>query len=500
MLRSDWRGNPVFFMIQLRQSYQVPAVYELIPNSFRRGNKRIIRCAPTGSGKSLEMSEMTRLAYNKGSRVLLLTHRKELFKSTLAHLGSSQIPCAELMAGSKMPIGDFKVLLAMEKTLWNVIRKDPNSIPEINLIIVDEGHFNNFTKIINYFEKSFVITFTATPQGKHIHKLYTDIIDNVGIPELIQQGYLTPCKPYMMKDPDGFDKIKIKGEDFDNKELFAHFDKSNRYKGVLEEYFRLVNGLKGIIFCVNVAHSIKTHETFLEAGVGSFICHSNMSEDERDRNIREFEKSVDGVMINCGILTTGYSHDPIMFVFIDRATVSLPLWLQMQGRGSRKYPGKDFFVVADFGENHTRLGLWNQPRTWDIKEPKKKKKQQAAPVKNCPSCGAIVFATTRLCEFCGFNFPKPTFELREGIMCEVGTDIPLGLTGKKVSECTIDELMSLQQTGKMKASYLWRVIRTRGEEDLNEYAKKKQYKYGWLMNQISEIDLGNIGFRDYIIR
>lgn len=256
---------------------------------------------------------------------------------------------------------------------------------------------------------------------------------------------------------------------------------------------------------MNVSHSIKTFEAFKEAGVNVFICHSKMSTTERDSQVRDYEASSDGVMVNCGILTTGYSHDPISFVFVDRATVSISLWLQMQGRGSRIHSSKSNFLVCDFGDNHTRLGLWNQPRTWDIKEPKKKKKINAAPVKTCPSCGAMIYASARVCSYCGHEFPAPTFELREGVMCEVGTDVPLGLTGKRISELTTEELILCQRVEKMKPTYVWRTLRTReknGEADiLTDYAKKMGYSNGWLWHQKSKLDdETQIGFKDLTIR
>ena len=157
--------------------YQLSGM-QLIQESFRKGHKRVIRCAPTGSGKSVEIAEMTRRAYEKGSRIIILTHRMELFKSTMGHIGRAGIPCVELNAGADMPTGDWKVMLAMEKTLWNRIAKDETILPPA-LIIADEIHFQNFSKIIDYYKDSYLIGFSATPQGKHIHKIYTDIINNI---------------------------------------------------------------------------------------------------------------------------------------------------------------------------------------------------------------------------------------------------------------------------------------------------------------------------------
>lgn len=504
--------------------YQVEGM-SFLQESFRKGHKRVIRCAPTGSGKSIEMAEMTRRAYEKGRRVIILTHRMELFKSTLAHLGRSGIPCVELNAGADMPLGDWRVMLAMEKTLWNRIAKSntdstggekfyngvnnngydltdanpPMLSPD--MLIADEIHFQNFSKIIDYYSSAFLIGFSATPKGKHIHKIYTDIVQNIDIPDLIAQGFLTRCKPYQMQDD--FSDVKVKGSDFEEASLFKHFDKSKLYDGIIDEYRDKCNGQKGIVFCVNIEHTVKTYEAFKAAGINAFMVHSGskafkMSEDERTRQIQGFEASEDGVMINSGILTTGYDHAAILWVGIMRATLSLPLWLQMQGRGSRIYPGKTHFTVLDFGQNHTRLGLWNQPRTWDIKEPKKKKKLSAAPVKTCPSCGAMIYATVRVCEYCSFQFPVPTFELREGIMCEVDSLVPLGMTGKRISEISLEDIANLQRTKRYKSTYCWRIIRSRGSDAIKAYAQMFGYKNGWVFAQNQKIE--DSKFSDYIIR
>lgn len=504
-------------MIQPRP-YQAESVYTLIPNAFRSGHTSIIRYAPMRSGKSIEQALMIKGAYEKGSRVVALTHRSKIFRSTLRHLGNAGVPCVEFEAGSKIPVGDWRVMLAMERSLWNAILKNPDSILQPNLLIIDEIHLRHFEKIIVFFQKRaaergerlFIVAFSGTPKGKHLYKYFSQIIMNVDSPDLIATGDLVPCKAYQAQDKE-IDMVKKDKGEFDLKEMFQHYDKAKRYDGLIKEYRDKCDGLKGIVFCVNIEHTVKTYEAFKAAGVNAFMCHSGnklypMTEKESDAQIEAFEQSEDGVMINQGKLDTGYDHPPMKWVAVDRATTSLQLWLQMATRAATPYPGKTTYTLLDFGMNHTRHGLVHQPRKWELKEPKKKKKQQAAPVKNCPSCGAMVFATTRLCEFCGFNFPKPTFELREGIMCEVSSDIPLGLPGKRISELNIKELISCQKTGRLKSSYVWRVLRTKEKESpdkelLEEYAKEMQYKRGWLYNQQSKIDdEAQIGYRDYILR
>lgn len=475
--------------------YQIEQV-KMLRESFSQGHKRIILAAPTGSGKSLVMAEMTRLSYEKGRRVILLTHRMELFRATLAHIGRAGIPCVELFAKSAMPTGDWRVMLAMEKTLWNRINKHPGPFLKPDLIIADEIHFQNFSKIIDHFSEAFLIGFSATPVGKHISKIYTDIISNIEIPELIEKGFLARCKPYQMED--NFDDVKISKGEFEDKSLFRHFNKASLYKGIIEEYRTHALGLKTIIFCCNVEHTEKTWETFRDEGLNAYMVHSKMPYEHRIRNIKYFEDDPNGIMVNCGILTTGYDCPSILCIIIYRATTSLPLWLQMQGRASRSFPGKEYFIVLDFGQNHNRHGLWNQPRTWTLDPPKKRSKIESAPVKTCPQCSAMIYATTRFCEFCEYEFPVPTHEMKEGIMVEVGTSIPMGLSGKRISELALTDLINLQKTKKYKASYVWRILRTKGEPALREYAILMSYKNGWIFSQMKKLD--QVGFTNYIIK
>ena len=497
--------------------YQAESVYTLIPNAFRAGHISVIRYAPMRSGKSIEQALMAQMAFEKGKRVVMLTHRSKIFKATLQHLGNAGVPCVEFTAGKKMPPGDWKVMLAMERSLWNVIRKSPDSILQPDLMLVDEIHLKNFCKIIDFFKsrntKIFIVAFSGTPIGKHLHKYFSQIIINVDSQDLIASDDLVRCRAFQMQDKE-VDKVKKSKGEFDPNELFKHYDKAKRYDGLINEYRDKVDGLKGIVFCCNIEHTVKTYQRFKDAGINAFMVHSGnkdykMSEQVKEQMINDFESSADGVMINQGILDTGYDHPAMMWVAVDRATTSLQLWLQMASRAATPYPGKTEYVLLDFGMNHDRHGLVHQPRTWSLDPPKKKKKDEAAPVRECPKCGAMLFASVMICEFCQYEFPIPTEELREGIMCEVGTAIPLGMKGKIISDLSIDQLISLQQTKKISSPGIWRIIRTNHSDALSDknpknwisdYAKKKGYSCGWVFRQKKDMqEKAKIGYTNRII-
>ena len=72
---------------------------------------------------------------------------------------------------------------------------------------------------------------------------------------------------------------------------------------------------------------------------------------ERDRILGWFENTKGAVLCNCGILTAGYDCPDIEVIILYRATTSLPLFLQMVGRGSRVTDVKREFTILDFGNN-----------------------------------------------------------------------------------------------------------------------------------------------------
>ena len=73
--------------------------------------------------------------------------------------------------------------------------------------------------------------------------------------------------------------------------------------------------------------------------------------------------------------------------------MSLSLWLQSCGRGSRVFEGKDYFTVIDLGLNLERHGFWSADRDWQ-EYFKKHKWKPKTPSDNlqiweCDPCGAF---------------------------------------------------------------------------------------------------------------
>lgn len=478
----------------LLRPYQNEAI-SLIRDGFSKGHKKIVLCLPTGSGKTVVFSEMVRLAAEKGTVTLVLTNRLELFTQTFKSLGKINVPVELISAKHKRTSELATVYVAMVETL--VRRKHLDIKPQ--LIIIDEAHIQSFNRIIEQFPEARIIGATATPVGKHFHKYYTHLVNNIDIPELVEQGFLMPCKAFQMQDDISDLATDSKGE-YTEQSQFKHFNKTKLYDGVVKEYKSRCLGKKAIVFNVNIEHAENMTKAFIEAGIPSYCLTSNTSPEERTRILQGFKQGLFPVLNNANILTTGFDEPSIEVVIMNRATKSLPLWLQCCGRGSRTFPGKTHFTVLDFGMNHNEHGLWQEPRNWSIKPPKKKREGvlREAPIKKCDQCEAINSATARVCAFCGHEFPKKDDVLAEGVMVEMKPQTPEHIKGKKADQLTLEELKELQESKKYKPTYIWRIIRSRGEESIRGYAYLMGYKNGWIKRQIEDIE--NSKFSNYILK
>jgi superfamily II DNA or RNA helicase/predicted nucleic acid-binding Zn ribbon protein len=417
--------------MQLRP-YQLTAVDE-IRGAFKE-SKRVVLCLPTGAGKTVVFSEIVRRVLEKGRRVAIITHRREL-----------------LSQAGKLNRCD----ILMVETLNNQIKRGVVNLSSYDLLVIDEAHIGNFRKILEGFD-GFVIGATATPVSKPpMAQSYGRLINSVGIGELIAQGYL--CNPitYAMHPVDT-SKIASRMGEFTAQGLDDAFNRPKVYEGVVQEYCKRWREKKAIVFCVNIEATINTAEAFAkELGVGRvYAVHSKQSAYERADLIEEFTASKYGILVNCGIATTGFDCPDIEVVVVNRATKSVALWLQMVGRGSRPTANKSAFTILDFGENVHRLGFWQEARDWGkaFAGTENKKGQGVAPVKDCPCCGAVLYASARFCEFCGEAFA----------------------TEKKAERGSL-ELMAYE---KLNGRYLFEIAKT--PADLWELKSRKNYKQAFI--------------------
>lgn len=414
-----------------------------------------ILCIPTGGGKTVVFSHIANSAIKKGNKIMIACDRKELISQAYSKLKSYGLWPTIIAPGQNYVKNHCYV--ASVDTL-----RSRGIMPDIDVLIIDEAHKAKFDKLVDmYYGKCLIIGATATPirKGKQnsLHKYYKSIVKPVHVSDLISEGYLAPAITYGAEI--NLDALNSNRLEYNEKELFDFYDKQVMYEGVVDKYKQFAQG-PTLIFNVNREHSRNTVEQFKKEGINAVHVDGSFSNFDRAKILNKFYHGDIEVLSNCSILTTGYDNERIQTVMVNRATMSLALWLQMCGRGSRPDPdnGKTHFNIIDMGSNIKKHGFWEEDREWTLKKRTKRNSLQPAPIKECKQCEAYVYASATSCPHCGYVFPKKEKKLVDSEFTQiVKPDIP---------------------------NHLRKPFNEMDRSELEEYRKIKGYKSGWTYVQM----------------
>lgn len=415
--------------MQLRE-YQEKCIIAL-SHKIAEGSKKLVFQLSTGGGKTIIFSSICNRYIKKNDKsVLILVHRKELLQQARRTIYNTfNISAQPIVAGMRV-VPKAKVYIGMvESTI-----KRLNLISNIGMVIIDEAHIHTLNKVHSFFPNEIIIGFTATPLSSNkatpMNKYYEDIICGIDVPELISMGHLAQNITYAPRDVVDRAALTIKGSDFDEEKMSLSFSLPKYINNTVSAYQKWGERTKTIIFNCNIAHSRAVNNAFIIAGYNSRHLDGTMSDTERANILKWYANTHDAILNNVAVLTAGFDEPTIETVIMNKATCSMPLWVQCTGRGGRITDNKSAFVIIDMGGNALTHGDWCDKRDWKniFFNPKKgKKKDGVSPVKNCPQCEAIIPASSRFCNFCGYEYPEKKStdekELGDFIVVTKGIDV-----------------------------------------------------------------------------
>jgi DNA repair protein RadD len=379
--------------------------------------------APTGAGKSLLIAMIIKDMLEKfgGRRVLILTHQKELlsqnFEKLIAIYPESEPGIYSASLGRKQT--DNKVLFCGIQSVYNKAHK----LGDFSLILIDECHlipqrgsgmYRQFIADMNKIcGKVPVVGLTATPyrlDSGYLHKgkdaLFTDIAVSIDINELLDAGYLSRLTTKKVGFVIDTSAVHKRGGEFITEELEAVVDDVTE-AALLDALPRIEDRKTGLVFCVTVKHAHHVSDWLNAHGVNCAVISGKTPAKERDALLNQLKHGEIKCLANVNCLTTGVDVPNIDFLIMLRPTASPGLYVQMAGRGLRIAPGKVDCLVMDYAGNINRHGPIDQIQ---IRDKRESKGEGEAPVKVCPECEAIVYASTRFCE-CGYEFPPPALKI-----------------------------------------------------------------------------------------
>lgn len=408
-------------MTQLRdyQSAAVQAIYRWF--DLRTDNPLVV--APTGSGKSIILSEFARSACVAfpSTRILIVTHVKELIAqnhTALCRLWPGA-PAGIYSAGLGRRQGGRQIVVAGVQS----IAKRVDELGAFDLVIVDEAHliprssdtlygklFDGL-RALNPLVK--IVGLTATPYRMDSGRLdmgddamFGGIAYDIPIRMLVERGYLAPLvskRPGTVFDTRG---LHTRMGDFIESEMAARFATDDVTRAAVAEIVALGADRKSwLAFCISVDHALAVRDELRSHGVAAECVTGKTPQMERDRILAAFKAGRIRALTSVGVLTTGFDAPATDLLAFLRPTQSTGLYMQMAGRAMRVADGKANGMVLDFAGNVARHGPVD-----GIAMPGEKsagKGDGEAPTKCCPECQSILLIAARECPDCGFLFPEP---------------------------------------------------------------------------------------------
>lgn len=470
--------------------------------SVAEGENKIILCLPTGGGKTTIAASLIFEMIEKKRTVLFLAHRSELIDNAVDRLYLYGLRPGVIKAGRRGMISPIQV--ASIQTLG---KRQP---PHADVVFVDECHHSNsptWKRLIDHYAESgsTVIGLTATPyrtDGKGLGDLYNTLICPVTMNDLISEGYLVPARFY--GPPIDMSGVRIKGGDYDQKEMAARFDKRERYDDLLGNYRRFADGKKTIVFNPNVKISKSVVEMFQEAGYRAAHVDGETPTIERSAIVDSFKRGDLDVLSNVNLLTEGVDIPSIEVGILNRSTVSKSLYFQMVGRILRPFGSKRNAIIIDQGGNFRQFGDPASDGIPELRETEKKKKKSvgASPVKECPNCGLLQHLSVRNCIECNYLFAiskplkKAVFVDMEEMMAMAHSSGDLAkILAKPWEVLTLEELEMVRIHKEYKPGWIIRQLRAQSAEIpeiqdtifrqlVTTYAELKGYELGWVEYQL----------------
>lgn len=458
-----------------------------------QGERRIVCVLPTGGGKTVVFCHICRQVIMKKKRVLIVTHRREIFSQIKKALHKEEIHSGSIMSGR--PIQNDTIQVGMVQVVANRL----SYIQKPDLIIFDEAHHiraSSWLKILNHWNDTTILGFTATPErldGKGLKNVFPCMVEGSTISTLIKEKWLSPVAVYGAKNKVFSEKkFKTVAGDFSKSEQSDVIDQNKNviYSDVIKEYKEKLNGLPALVFTPSIKKSYEVAELFTVHGFTAKALTGETPDNERQSIIDGLGSGRINVVTSCDVISEGVDIPVVVGIILLRKTKSLTFYLQAIGRGLRPCTGKKIAIVLDHANNTAIHGHPVIDRKWSLDGRSSRKKDNTIQTTSCPKCYMILPGNPPQCPSCGHVFAESKKERSE---YDVDMNTPLSIllptdleNSRQIIIDSIDQAKNTQDS-KEKTRLIWRELYRIMRENPNDVARRSidsirkamGYKPGW---------------------
>lgn len=368
-------------MEQHTSSDSLPYLFDITPYPYQQeildkldAERKVRNCwrnllvAATGTGKTVvaafDYKRFRQKNSGKPCRLLFIAHREEILKQSLACFRSvlRDNNFGDLFVGKSRPEAIDQLFISIQT--FNSQSLTSHTSPDFyDFIIVDEFHHaaaRTYQTLLAYYQPQILLGLTATPErmdGRDILASFDHhIAAEIRLPEAIDRKLLCPFQYFGVSDAVDLSKIKWTRGGYDRTELSnvytlnrAAADK--RAKLIIQstlDYVTDIRDVKGIGFCVSIAHAKYMADRFNASGIPAISLSSQSPDEERNQAKQWLISGKIRFIFVVDLYNEGVDIPEINTILFLRPTESLTVFLQQLGRGLRLADNKDCLTVLDF--------------------------------------------------------------------------------------------------------------------------------------------------------
>ena len=361
------KNNQRHLQIEIRPyAYQQEILDNLEAEREVYGHYRNLVVAATGVGKTIVAAfdykrfREERAKEGKTARLLFVAHRKEILEQSIQKFQEvlNDFNFGELYVDGRKPTNIEHLFISIQS--FNSAHLNQWTTTDYyDYIVIDEFHHaaaNSYQELLAYYQPRILLGLTATPDrmdGKDILKYFDGrTASKMLLGEAIDRNLLSTFQYFGITDEIDYRKCKWTRGRYDTSELekiyTADIKRCALVLNSVQKYVADMDDVKGLGFCVSVAHADFMALYFNNHGVPAISLSAKSMDDIRDDAKQDLISGKIKFIFVVDLYNEGVDIPQVNTILFLRPTESATVFLQQLGRGLRLSPGKDCLTVLDF--------------------------------------------------------------------------------------------------------------------------------------------------------
>jgi superfamily II DNA or RNA helicase/HKD family nuclease len=325
--------------------------------------------AATGTGKTviaaLDYRRLCNPATGARPSILFVAHRREILEQSLRTYREvlADANFGELYVGGARPERWRHVFASVQSlTSYGV---DNLPADAFDIVVIDEFHHAQaatYRRLLDRLTPRELLGLTATPErsdGVDVRTFFDGrIAAELRLWDALGADLLCPFHYFAVADGTDLRRVSWSRGRYDEAELSGVYTGNDRRAALvltqLKDKVLDPGSMRGLGFCVSVAHADYMAQVFNQAGIPARAVSGSTPQVERERALADLKDRRVNILFAADLFNEGLDLPDVDTVLFLRPTESATIFLQQLGRGLRRTQTKAVLTVLDFVGYHRK--------------------------------------------------------------------------------------------------------------------------------------------------